>query len=215
MSSRPRRVMSDDASDALEESPNRRAAKRALPRSWMGLRGALTGAGVIAVVVTSGAWVDLTAQAVGLASPAPTHAAALESQLKPVVAATPSTPPATQGTSSAVTPPKKTKVVSKPKASASLSPASKNSCRASFYDEPQMTASGERFNPEALTAAHKTLPLGSKVKVTNPHTGKTVVVRINDRGPYAGGRCLDLSRAAMRAIGGLSSGVLTVKWERL
>ena len=96
-----------------------------------------------------------------------------------------------------------------------LSPANGSSCKASYYWQGQMTASGERFNPSDLTAAHKTLPLGSKVKVTNPSNGKTVVVRINDRGPYIAGRCLDLSKAAMETIGGTSSGVITVNYEVL
>ena len=96
-----------------------------------------------------------------------------------------------------------------------LSPANGSSCQASYYWQGQTTASGERFNPNDLTAAHKTLPLGSKVKVTNPSNGKTVVVRINDRGPYVAGRCLDLSKAAMETIGGTSSGVITVNYEVL
>ncbi|NYI71212.1 uncharacterized protein YabE (DUF348 family) [Naumannella cuiyingiana] len=100
-------------------------------------------------------------------------------------------------------------------ADTSQSPASGNSCKASYYWEPQPTASGERFNPNAMTAAHKTLPLGTRIKVTNPSNGKTVVVRINDRGPYVSGRCLDLSKAAMEAIGGTSAGVITVKWDKL
>jgi rare lipoprotein A len=83
------------------------------------------------------------------------------------------------------------------------------SCGASYYDEPQGTASGERFDPEALTAAHKTLPFNSRVRVTNPANGKSVIVRINDRGPYVDGRCLDLSRAAFRSIANLSQGVLS------
>ncbi len=66
-----------------------------------------------------------------------------------------------------------------------------------------------------MTAAHKTLPLGSMVKVTNPATGKTVTVRINDRGPYIGGRCLDLSQAAFAAIGNTGSGVMTVTYQVL
>ncbi|MFJ2032737.1 septal ring lytic transglycosylase RlpA family protein [Streptosporangium sp. NPDC087985] len=92
---------------------------------------------------------------------------------------------------------------------------SAGNCGASFYDEPQMTASGERFNPQAMTAAHKTLPLGSKVRVTNPATGESVTVRINDRGPYVGGRCLDLSKAAFSAIGSTGAGVMQVKYEVL
>ncbi|MFB4281408.1 septal ring lytic transglycosylase RlpA family protein [Nonomuraea sp. MTCD27] len=92
---------------------------------------------------------------------------------------------------------------------------SSGACGASYYGEPQMTASGERFNPAAMTAAHKTLPLGSKVRVTNPNSGDSVTVRINDRGPYIGGRCLDLSRAAFAAIGNISAGVMRVKYEVL
>lgn len=68
-----------------------------------------------------------------------------------------------------------------------------------FHGRP--TASGERFNANALTAAHRTLPLGSRVLVTNRHTGRSVVVRVNDRGPFIAGRIIDLSRAAARAIG--------------
>ncbi|MBO3142991.1 septal ring lytic transglycosylase RlpA family protein [Dermatophilus congolensis] len=86
-------------------------------------------------------------------------------------------------------------------------------CRASFYDEDQMTASGERFNPNALTAAHKTLPLGSKLRVTNPTTGATVTVRINDRGPYVGGRCLDLSAAAFSKIANPSAGTALIRMQ--
>jgi len=88
-------------------------------------------------------------------------------------------------------------------------------CQASYYDEPQGTASGERFDPEALTAAHKTWKLGTRVRVTNPRNGKSVIVRINDRGPYVSGRCLDLSRAAFRAIEDLGRGVTSVRYEVL
>ncbi|WP_176451581.1 septal ring lytic transglycosylase RlpA family protein [Enemella dayhoffiae] len=90
------------------------------------------------------------------------------------------------------------------------SPAVGQSCTASMYDEPQMTATGEVFNPNAMTAAHKTLPLNSMLKVTNPKNGKTVTVRINDRGPYVGGRCVDLSKAAFAAIGDVGAGLMTV-----
>ncbi|MFA1541527.1 septal ring lytic transglycosylase RlpA family protein [Actinomadura monticuli] len=89
------------------------------------------------------------------------------------------------------------------------------SCEASYYWEGQMTASGERFDPSKLTAAHKTLPMGSKVRVTNKNNDRSVTVRINDRGPYAGGRCLDLSRAAMKKVGGTGSGVIPVRYEVL
>lgn len=89
------------------------------------------------------------------------------------------------------------------------------SCKASYYWEGQMTASGEPFDPSELTAAHKTLPMGTKVRVTNKNNGRSVVVRINDRGPYAGGRCLDLSRAAMKKVGGTGAGVIPVRYEVL
>ncbi|GAB2952714.1 hypothetical protein GCM10027280_46290 [Micromonospora polyrhachis] len=88
-------------------------------------------------------------------------------------------------------------------------------CGASFYAEGQMTANGETFDPEALTAAHKTLAFNTKVRVTNPANGKSVVVRINDRGPYIDGRCIDLSRAAFRAIASLDLGEVNVKYEIL
>ena len=75
------------------------------------------------------------------------------------------------------------------------------------------TASGERFNTHALTAAHRSLAFGSRVRVTNARTGRSVVVRINDRGPFAGGRVIDLSKAAAQAVG--ISGVGRVKLTRL
>src|SRR3712207_2355167 len=63
------------------------------------------------------------------------------------------------------------------------------------------TASGEKFDANALTAAHRTLPFGTQVRVVNQRTGRSVVVRINDRGPFAHGRIIDLSQAAAQAIG--------------
>ena len=92
---------------------------------------------------------------------------------------------------------------------------SSGSCGASFYDEGQMTANGEVFDPEALTAAHKTLAFDTRVRVTNPDTGKSVTVRINDRGPFVSGRCLDLSRAAFRAIADLNLGEIDVRYDVL
>ena len=74
------------------------------------------------------------------------------------------------------------------------------------------TASGETFDPSAFTAASKTLPLGSTIRVTNVSNGRTVTVRINDRGPYVGGRCLDLSTAAMNAIAP-GQGLVTVRYS--
>lgn len=75
---------------------------------------------------------------------------------------------------------------------------------ASYYGrelEGNRTASGERFNPSGLTAAHRTLPLGTIVRVTNKRTGDSVMVRINDRGPFHGNRLIDLSEAAAREVG--------------
>lgn len=77
---------------------------------------------------------------------------------------------------------------------------------ASWYALSSRTASGERMNPAAMTAAHRTLPFGTKVKVTNQRNGKSVVVRINDRGPFARGRVLDLSKAAASRLGFIRSG---------
>ena len=75
------------------------------------------------------------------------------------------------------------------------------------------TASGEAFDMTALTAAHKTLPFGTRVRVTYPRTGRSVIVRINDRGPYAHGRLIDLSRAAAEQIGLVAQGHGTVELE--
>jgi rare lipoprotein A len=71
---------------------------------------------------------------------------------------------------------------------------------ASWYSQGTVTASGERFNPNHHTAAHRHLPLGTKLKVTNLRTQKSVQVRVNDRGPFIKGRVLDLSRGAAKAI---------------
>lgn len=68
------------------------------------------------------------------------------------------------------------------------------------------TASGERFNTNAMTAAHKTLPLGSEVEVTNVRNGRTIRVRINDRGPFIKGRIIDLSYAAAKALDTVRAG---------
>ena len=85
---------------------------------------------------------------------------------------------------------------------------------ASYYSNElagNRTASGERFDPRQLTAAHRTLPFGSQVRVTNMSTGDSVIVRINDRGPFAHGRVIDVSHAAAREIGMHRSGTARVK----
>ncbi len=89
---------------------------------------------------------------------------------------------------------------------------------ASYYAEKfhgKKTASGEIFDMNSLTAAHRTLPFGTICKVTNLENNKSVVVRINDRGPFIEGRILDLSKSAARAINGLATGIIKVKIEIL
>jgi uncharacterized protein YabE (DUF348 family) len=96
---------------------------------------------------------------------------------------------------------------------ASTTPATGNSCGVSWYASGSRTANGEAFNPDGLTAASKTLPFNTQVKVTNPANGKSVIVRINDRGPYVTGRCLDLARGAFSQIASLGAGAITATWE--
>jgi rare lipoprotein A len=81
---------------------------------------------------------------------------------------------------------------------------------ASFYWQDQMTASGERFDRRAMTAAHKTLPMGTRVRVTHLASGRSVVVRINDRGPFKAGRVIDLSEAAAEALNMTRAGLAQV-----
>jgi rare lipoprotein A len=88
---------------------------------------------------------------------------------------------------------------------------------ASFYgsESGTITATGERFNPNGLTAAHRTLRFGTKVRVTNTTNKKSVVVVINDRGPYHGNRIIDLAKGAAQRIGLTTSGVGRVRIEEL
>lgn len=86
---------------------------------------------------------------------------------------------------------------------------------ASYYGAAhhgKTTASGEPFDMDALTAAHKTLAFGTRLVVNNPANGRSVQVRITDRGPFVVGRVLDLSRAAMAALGGIKAGVIAVEY---
>ena len=94
---------------------------------------------------------------------------------------------------------------------------SAHSGMASYYgsESGSQTASGARFNPSAMTAAHRTLPFGTKVRVTNKRNGRSVVVTINDRGPFIRGRIIDLSSGAAGVIGMRSSGVAPVSVEVL
>ena len=84
---------------------------------------------------------------------------------------------------------------------------------ASFYNEDEWTASGERFNTHAMTAAHPTLPFGTRLRVTNVTNGRSVVVRINDRGPFVPGRVVDLSESAAESLGMVERGVVKVKLD--
>ncbi len=89
---------------------------------------------------------------------------------------------------------------------------------ASYYHDRfhgRKTASGVAYNKNALSAAHKSLPLGTEVRVTDARSGKSVIVKINDRGPFVKGRVIDLSRAAAREIGLTKKGLTKVKVEVL
>ncbi|NUO55540.1 MAG: septal ring lytic transglycosylase RlpA family protein [Hamadaea sp.] len=162
----------------------------------------ITGAtAAIAHVGTSTQPVAAPTAAVSAPAPAPTSASP---------SATPSrsgSTPASRGgtrTTKASPSPTKTRVV-----------VSSGTCGASFYDEPQQTANGETFDPDALTAASKTIAFDTRVRVTSLDTGKSVIVRINDRGPYISGRCLDLSRAAFDVIDDLDKGAVRVRYDIL
>jgi rare lipoprotein A len=86
---------------------------------------------------------------------------------------------------------------------------------ASYYQHGARTANGEAFNPMGYTAAHRTLPFGTRVRVTNKRNGRSVVVRINDRGPFIAGREIDVSRGAAEALGMVGAGVAPVRIEVL
>ncbi|MFC0336777.1 rare lipoprotein A [Kushneria avicenniae] len=97
-------------------------------------------------------------------------------------------------------------------------PGATSSGEASWYSDRHQgarTASGERYNKNAMTAAHRTLAFGTRVRVTNLNNQRQAVVRINDRGPFSGGRIIDLSRAAADRIGMIRSGVAPVRVEVL
>jgi len=84
---------------------------------------------------------------------------------------------------------------------------------ASFYKYEGRTASGEQFKPSELTAAHRTLPFGTRLRVTNVATGQSVTVRINDRGPFIPGRVVDVSHSAAKELGLIDRGITKVKLE--
>ena len=84
---------------------------------------------------------------------------------------------------------------------------------ASFYTEGTQTASGEKFDTQELTAAHRTLPFGTRLRVTNVATGRSVTVRVNDRGPFVRGRDVDVSYAAAETLGMVDRGIAKVKLD--
>jgi len=87
--------------------------------------------------------------------------------------------------------------------------------KASWYALTSKTASGEQMNPSLMTAAHRDYRFGTKLRVTNKRNGRSVIVRINDRGPFTKGRILDLSKAAAAQIGMISAGHAPVCYERI
>jgi len=84
---------------------------------------------------------------------------------------------------------------------------------ASYYEQGNLTASGERFDARELTAAHPTLPFGTRLRVTNIATGRSVMVRVNDRGPFVRGRVLDVSYSAAKTLGMVGRGIAKVKMD--
>jgi len=84
---------------------------------------------------------------------------------------------------------------------------------ASFYRDQTRTASGERASPGELTAAHRTLPFGTRVRVTDVDTGRSVTVRVNDRGPFVAGRVVDISYSAAESLGITDRGVAKVRLD--
>lgn len=96
--------------------------------------------------------------------------------------------------------------------------AAQTTGHASYYGKElagRKTASGERFDPKGLTAAHRSLPFGTMLRLTNLLNGRTVVVRINDRGPFVRGRAIDVSLGAAQALGFVGHGTANLKIERL
>lgn len=162
-------------------------------KNWTGLS---SGAGVFGLAMAFGTGAALTLDkegaGMGISLPGPEHTMALAIPQKPVAERV------------SVAPQEVLRVV--------------GSGQASFYGPGfagRPTASGEIFNPSHLTAAHPSLPFGSKVRVTNQSNGREVVVRINDRGPFAKNRIIDLSTAAASQIGMVNSGTANVTLELL
>jgi rare lipoprotein A len=101
----------------------------------------------------------------------------------------------------------------RPLASRKDGSAAKMAGLASFYSGGTQTASGEKFDAHELTAAHPTLPFGTKLRVTNVDTGRSVTVRVNDRGPYVRGRIVDVSHSAAESLGMVGKGLANVRLD--
>lgn len=84
---------------------------------------------------------------------------------------------------------------------------------ASWYSSGRWTASGQRFDPNGFTVAHKTLPFGTKLKLTNPENGKSIIATVNDRGPFHRGRGLDVSRGAAQQLGFIGKGITKLEMQ--
>jgi rare lipoprotein A len=142
-----------------------------------------------------------------------------QQRVTPAVEVTPSATPSAVPTSASPSPsasPSKTASKAPKPPAGDGAVVGTGSCQASFYtDEGSHTANGEIFHTADFTAAHKSLAFNTKVRVTNVQNGKSVVVRINDRGPFVAGRCLDLTPAAFNTISSTGAGVATVKYEVL
>ena len=109
--------------------------------------------------------------------------------------------------------PKNVTAVTQQQSASSRSQRTTSDGLASFYKHESLTASGEKFNPRELTAAHRTLPFGTRVRVTNVATGQSVTVRVNDRGPFINGRVIDVSHSAAESLGMVEQGVAKVKLD--
>ena len=109
--------------------------------------------------------------------------------------------------------PRPVSVVRRHDAPAHTDVASASGGLASFYTEGAKTANGETFNTHELTAAHPSLPFGTKLRVTNVSNGQSVTVRVNDRGPYVPGRVVDVSYSAAEQLGMVKGGVAKVKLD--
>jgi rare lipoprotein A len=86
---------------------------------------------------------------------------------------------------------------------------------ASWYQKGKFTANGQRFDPNGLSAAHRTLPFGTKLRLTNPTNGKSIIVTVNDRGPFIHGTGLDVSRGAAQQLGFISKGKTKLQMQVL